>query len=385
MFVYSTTKFDSGNYNKELWFIDYSTMLDINDLPGEKWKDIIINDLDFTGYYQESNYGRTKSLERCILRNDGKRQTIYTKILKPNKDTPGYYQVRLSNGKNSIMCRVHILVAETFVKNDDPEHKIYINHKDENKLNNCQYNLEWCTPKYNVNYGTATQRRSKTMKRQYKNNTRPLPIEKIPVMQIDLNGNFIKEWESATDAERELGYSQNCIGNCCRGYKNTAQGFFWIYKKDYTKENIEKRLYIYNNNQHYTQIIQLSLDGKVINNFKSIKDTQIFGYNHKCVFNCCFGQAKTYKGFIWMYKEKYEKIGCNNIEKYIKEYIKDKHKIKIVQLSLNGEFVKIWESGKETKKYGYNPTRISECCKNKREQHKGYKWTYLSDYEKLNN
>ena len=55
MFVYSTTKFDSGNYNKELWFIDYSTMLDINDLPGEKWKDIIINDLDFTGYYQDKN------------------------------------------------------------------------------------------------------------------------------------------------------------------------------------------------------------------------------------------------------------------------------------------------------------------------------------------
>ena len=52
--------------------------------------------------------------------------------------------------------RIHRLVAETFIPNPDnlPE----VNHKDENKLNNEASNLEWCTHKYNSNYGSRPRR-----------------------------------------------------------------------------------------------------------------------------------------------------------------------------------------------------------------------------------
>ena len=57
---------------------------------------------------------------------------------------------------------VHRIVAETFINN--PNNYKYVNHKDENPSNNCVTNLEWCTQKYNINYGTGNQKRSEAEK-----------------------------------------------------------------------------------------------------------------------------------------------------------------------------------------------------------------------------
>ena len=57
----------------------------------------------------------------------------------------------------------------------------------------------------------------------------------------------------------------------------------------------------------------------------------------------------------------------------------------IVQLTLEGELVKIWDSIREANRNGFNRSCISECCNNKRQRtHKGYKWMYYEDYIKLN-
>lgn len=62
-----------------------------------------------------------------------------------------------------------------------------------------------------------------------------------PVLQYDLNMNFIKEWQSANEIERNLGFSNNLINRVCSGKKNkqgqfnrTAYKFIWKFK------NIEK-------------------------------------------------------------------------------------------------------------------------------------------------
>lgn len=177
----------------------------------EVWKDVP----GYEGLYQVSNLGNVKSLDRYV---DYGKTTAFRKgrILKQGKATGGYLQVELSKNKISSAKLVHRLVAEAFVPNS--EHLSEINHKDENKHNNCVDNLEWCTRKYNINYGTGTERR----------------VEKISVAVVmcALDGTELMEFPSVHEAARSI--SGKCVaGNiseCCKGRRKTACGYIWKYK-----------------------------------------------------------------------------------------------------------------------------------------------------------
>ena len=111
----------------------------------EEWKDI----KGYEGLYKISNKGRVYNIK--LKRFMGHESNKYM-CVELGKD--GKY-------KN---YKVHRLVAQAFIPN--PDNLPFINHKDENKLNNCVENLEWCTREYNVNYGTAIQRMKATKKRR---------------------------------------------------------------------------------------------------------------------------------------------------------------------------------------------------------------------------
>lgn len=111
----------------------------------EVWKDIE----GYENLYQVSNLGRVKSIPRKI---NGR---IYGgKILHLSK-TP-YCRVDLCKEGNVKSCLVHRLVAIAFIPN--PNKYPCVNHKDENKENNCVENLEWCTYAYNNLYSGVAQK-----------------------------------------------------------------------------------------------------------------------------------------------------------------------------------------------------------------------------------
>ena len=106
------------------------------------------------GLYQVSNLGNVKSLSKFHKTKNG----YYSKEhnIKQFYNERGYAMVGISKEWKKKKIFVHRLVVETFLPN--PNNLPQVNHKDENKNNNCVNNLEWCTCKYNCNYGTRNQR-----------------------------------------------------------------------------------------------------------------------------------------------------------------------------------------------------------------------------------
>lgn len=132
----------------------------------------------------------------------------------------GYVRIILcKNGKYRTFL-VHRLVAEHFISNN--KNLPYINHKDENKQNNYANNLEWCTAKYNCNYGDHNIKLSMNTK------------TKKETLQYDLEGNLIKIWHSASFASKSTNIPKCNIIACCnqREHHKTAGGYIWRYADD---------------------------------------------------------------------------------------------------------------------------------------------------------
>ena len=117
----------------------------------EEWRPVV----GYEGLYEVSNIGRVRSLDRFYYRlHKGK-------VLSPTKDRYGYLTVTLNCNGKSKTIKIHRLVAQAFLPN--PDNLPQVNHKDEDKTNNNVDNLEWCTAKYNVNFGTRQERYRNTM------------------------------------------------------------------------------------------------------------------------------------------------------------------------------------------------------------------------------
>ena len=170
----------------------------------EIWKPI--------GYegYEVSNLGRVKSY---------KYDKINGKIMKPYKNTKGYLQIDLQldgrKRENRVHLSVHRLVAISFIPN--PDNLPQVNHKDEDKTNNCVDNLEWCTNDYNAHYGTHIERVAEKIR--------------VPIYSVDKQGN-IEHFPGVREADRivsgkEYGISAP-ISMCLNGKRKTAYGRQWF-------------------------------------------------------------------------------------------------------------------------------------------------------------
>ena len=180
----------------------------------EEWRDIE----GYEGLYQVSNLGNVKSLDRYIPYSNGKLVFYKGKILKPILDKYGYNTVNLHKFINREQKKVHRLVAEAFISN--PDNLPLINHKDENKENNCVDNLEWCDTNYNNNYGSRNEKISVSNTNHH--------LRSKQVAQYTLDGELVKIWPSTNECGRN-GFCQNVVSVCCRGERKTYKGYIWKY------------------------------------------------------------------------------------------------------------------------------------------------------------
>lgn len=174
----------------------------------------------FEGLYEVSNLGLVRSFDRYVNRNGGI-GLLKGRILKPGMSRVGYLHVVLCKDDKRTTFKVHRLVYEAF--NGQIPEGMEINHIDEDKSNNRLENLNLMTHKENVNWGTCIERRSKS----HINNK---ALSKA-VVQYDLQGNFIAEYEGLNDAARKLTINQANISSALKGRIKTAGGYKWKYKE----------------------------------------------------------------------------------------------------------------------------------------------------------
>ena len=186
----------------------------------EKW----VNIENHPSYFI-SNFGRVFSKKsNKVMKN---------RVVSKN----GYQQITLDNSQ----LLVHRLVAQAFIPN--PNNLPCVNHKDENPGNNDVRNLEWCTQKYNCNYGTNPSSRSKQMIDRYNNDPdwksdcikRLADIQKKKrkrVVQLDKFNNYLKTYESSYATEKD-GHLSVHVCDCANGKRKTHHGYKWIWECDY--------------------------------------------------------------------------------------------------------------------------------------------------------
>ena len=249
-------------------------------MNNEIWKPI----LHYEDLYEVSSLGRVKVLSRTITyHNQNNRSVIRTypsKILKPT-NSRGYLRVSLNQNGKIKKEQVHRLVAQAFIPN--PNQLPEVNHKDENKLNNYVGNLEWCTSKYNCNYGTRNIRLSTALKGRHftdewkqklSQNKIGITLSEIvkqnissghkgitfteehkkkisqklrdyktqtigkKVKQIDISNNeIVKIWDSLRAIEYELGFAHNCISRACQRENNIYKNFKWEFLESEAKDD----------------------------------------------------------------------------------------------------------------------------------------------------
>ena len=177
----------------------------------EIWKEI-------DDRYSVSSLGRVKS-------NYANKE----RILKPFTNDFGYLIVDLRHGKDRKSVAVHRLVAFAFIDNPNPDKYKEVNHKDENKANNCADNLEWCDTRYNCNYGTRNLRKGLNCRK--------------PICSVDING-VITRYNSRIEAERATGIDGASISKALSDrfkHNKTAGGMLWFYATDSIEQTIQEK------------------------------------------------------------------------------------------------------------------------------------------------
>lgn len=169
--------------------------------PCTHWKPI----KGYEKFYEVSANGEVRRI--------GKQNNLKLKVEKN-----GYVRTHLSKNGKAKSELVHRLVAIAFL--DNPNNYATVNHIDENKQNNKIDNLEWASMSYQNSYGVGAICRNK--------------FKEKPVNQYDLNGNFIKRWNSIKEVAESEGLNPSSIVCVCKGkrrYKSTG-GYMFKYEEN---------------------------------------------------------------------------------------------------------------------------------------------------------
>lgn len=340
----------------------------MNNQVKEEWRPIKSYE-NYEGFYEVSNTGKVRSVTRTVRRKRMGDYVVESMELAQQTDRGGYRRVTLQWGASKKYRKVHRLVAEAFLPN--PDNLPQINHKDEDKTNNHVDNLEWCTAKYNLNYGTARERQSISASK--------------PILQLDRDTlEIVNRWVNARKIKQALGFSQGAVYGWCQDYAE-AEGFVWCYESDYGKrkyEGVKRRRYDPNKPKHVPKrhnilnvpVCQVDMTThEVIKTYPAASAVKADGFDNSCVTQCCRGKLKKHGGYYWCYESDY---GSTDFK------AKGRSPLMMPVRQIDpktGETIREWNSMSVLyKEKGYANKLIGDCCRGKRPDAYGFRWEFVA-------
>ena len=203
-----------------------------------------------------------------------------------------------------------------------------------------------------------------------------IELRSIEISQYYSDGTFIRNWKSATEAEREAGICG--ITSCCTSNRKMAGGYIWRYSDEpLTKEHIAWC----NDNRNYgrmVEVCQYNMDGVLLKVHKGqIEAETETGIDRASINSCCHKINKAAGNYIWRYVG--EELTSEEI-KWCNEKGWDKEKKAIVQFSLDFIPLRYFSGISDARdEFGYDSSTIVKCCKGKKKKAYGYIWKYAKD------
>lgn len=266
------------------------TNLQLKDMPGEKWKPLP----GLEDYYEVSNLGRVKRIERWVERKATKSDMLLKeRILGLTKDrSVNPYTRKISYRLAASLCvnwkKYQVTVARMvyylFVRKFDLEDPtLVIMAKDGENLNAQHTNLKLV-------------KKGMVQELVYRNQKKRRPFKKVS--QYDEQGRLIKTYPSLLAAEKELGLNRNTISLAANGALRYCFGYVWKFGE---RKKIPPVGHLDLVNKRITQY---TLRGKFVKEYPSVKQAGIqTGFDENGIRSCAKGRRGDYKGYKWEFTD----------------------------------------------------------------------------------
>lgn len=203
-----------------------------------------------------------------------------------------------------------------------------------------------------------------------------------PILQIDFDGNIVREFWSVAQAVKILNIDGRGIYSCCnKGISKSSSGFIWCYKEDYIYGNFDLDYYL--NKKEKKPIEQYDMYGNFIKLWNHGCEVKEAGFSPSTINDCCNHNCMSVNGYIWKFQADDTRVID---EEYCQEARRKMESVKVrkvYQLDKYDNIVHIYDSIRDTSNYGFTHTQVSLCCRHKKDIYKNYKWMFEEEYREL--
>ena len=190
----------------------------------------------------------------------------------------------------------------------------------------------------------------------------------IPVVCLTMDGEYVKEYKSAAEAERLDGFVNTTVLECCKGKAYTCKGHQFMFKDDYEAYGGKKCVKpdVWN----MTPVIQCDMNGNLVAKYKSVQEaSRITGVRRSTISGVITGTYKTAGGFIWVYEKDFP-------IKDLSKHVKKKKGRKVAQIDKEtGEVIKVFDRMADAgRELGVNYKGIHKVIDKPDKSAYGYRW-----------